>query len=258
MEINNDMLKVKIINIIGNNDPYWIDSILKITNKILLMSNDEKVAMSQILEENQYTSKQLNDIFNVVNKVCNTFNIKLDFDNNNDPNLTDIYNLKITKSNINLEKNRLSRTEANKIYDLKKIKDEDYQKYLEELKKFINKYYYESNPNFVLIGRKKFIFDEIKQVLSGEQKEKDPVYFALGSLEEFISNNNTISSAAENYNINIEKNNNYMKYGFICLEEKEIINNLIEQIEKKIIFNFEEAKKKATEEAVRYNKKLLK
>lgn len=65
--------------------------------------------------------------------------------------------------------------------------------YLSEITTYLNKYFYESNNDFVMIGRKKFVYDEVMDILDGNKKVENPIYFVLGSLEEFMCNNNFIS-----------------------------------------------------------------
>lgn len=106
--------------------------------------------------------------------------------------------------------------------------------YLSLIKEYLNNFRYESNNNFIMCGRKKFIYDEITEVLSGQKSEKEPLYFVLGSLEEFMSNNNSISASESNYAVVKEKNDEYIKNGYICLEEKSYIDKIIREIEEYI------------------------
>lgn len=104
---------------------------------------------------------------------------------------------------------------------------DDAIKYLEQINVYLNKFTYPNSSNFVLCGRKKFIYDEIISVINGSQVENDPLYFVLGSFEEFISNNNYINPSEENYNENKLKNEEYIKEGFVCVEEKKYIDELM-------------------------------
>lgn len=87
----------------------------------------------------------------------------------------------------------------------------------------MNSFEFESNENFVLCGRKKFIFDEITEILSGDKNVDNPIYFVLGSLEEFICNNNFANISDDNREL-IDK---YNEIGIICAEEKEYIDKII-------------------------------
>ena len=66
--------------------------------------------------------------------------------------------------------------------------------YLDQLIEFLDNYQYESDNDFIMKGNKKSIYDEIVSILDGTKKEENPIYFILGSLEEFICNNNYIPS----------------------------------------------------------------
>ena len=106
--------------------------------------------------------------------------------------------------------------------------------YLNEMYNFLNNYEYESNPDFIFCGRKKFIYDEIEEIMNGKKYVDNPVYFVLGSLEEFLSNNNEvhISDSDElgiSWNDLRDANDRYISTGIICLEEMEIIKNIIKK-----------------------------
>lgn len=140
---------------------------------------------------------------------------------------------------IDLSKNKLIRKElADKFYGYhskNKINSSDLTiNYLNELQNFLKNYNYENDTDFVMEGRKKFVYDEIMDILNGTQNVNEPLYFVLGSLEEFISNNNFINPSTENYIEVREKNDRYSNKGIICLEEKKYIDNIIEEIKKYI------------------------
>ena len=105
--------------------------------------------------------------------------------------------------------------------------------FLNELVLDLNKYEYPSNNDFVFGGRKKFTYDEIFDILDGKQKESKPLYFVLGLLDEFISNNNHISMGeydGKDFTEIRDKNDRYISTGVICLEEKNCIDNIINKI----------------------------
>ena len=108
------------------------------------------------------------------------------------------------------------------------------KKYLDDITEYLNSFEYESDDDFVFSGRKKIIYNEIIDILDGKQNEKEPVYFVLGSLEEFICNNNFIYSSENDYNNIREKNDKYIMNGYICLEEKEYFDRLISLIKEKL------------------------
>ena len=107
--------------------------------------------------------------------------------------------------------------------------------YLDQLIEFLDNYQYESDNDFIMEGNKKSIYDEIVSILDGTKKEENPIYFILGSLEEFICNNNYISSMYGHEKI--EKNNQYFSKGYICLEEKKYAMQLINKIKSAIADN---------------------
>ena len=100
----------------------------------------------------------------------------------------------------------------------------------------------------------KYLYDEIVRIIRNEQKGKEPLYFVLGSLEEFMCNGNML-----NYNdvdkskwINgkiiegkdfIELRNKddlYTNSGYICKQEKLKIIEIIDMIKEYIVDDMEE------------------
>lgn len=111
--------------------------------------------------------------------------------------------------------------------------------YLNKLDNYLDNYEYESNPDFVFCGRKKFIYDEIVEIINGTQLVDNPLYFVLGSLEEFISNNNDVRisdsiALGMNWNDLRDINDRYISTGVLCLEELEIIRKIIKMIINKL------------------------
>lgn len=104
--------------------------------------------------------------------------------------------------------------------------------YLNKMESFLNNYEYESSSDFIFCGRKKFIYDEIMKIMNGTKSVDNPIYFVLGSLEEFLSNNNDvhISDSDEiemNWNELRDANDRYISTGVICLEEINYIRRII-------------------------------
>lgn len=132
----------------------------------------------------------------------------------------------------------LKRDEASNIYyEKRKIVNielkEQVLDFLNDLVLDLDKYEYLSNNDFIFAGRKKFIYNEIFDILDGKQKESNPLYFVLGSLDEFISNNNHISMGeydGKDFTEIRDKNDKYINTGVICLEEKNCIDNIINKI----------------------------
>lgn len=153
--------------------------------------------------------------------------------------------------------NRLKRKDLSNKYDYYHVKNKINDKKqalicLDELLNYLNQFDYYDDDNFIFGGRKKYLYDEIVRIIRNEQKE--PLYFVLGSLEEFMFNGNML-----NYNdvdkdkwingkiINgkdfIElrnKNDLYTNSGYICKQEKLKIIEIIDMIKKYIVDDMEE------------------
>lgn len=82
-EKSNLELRTVVEEVIGNNDPYWNEPVLKIVEEIINLPDGTQTTIAKLLNNNEYTSKQLFDIYLCVNKVCNKINIKLDFSKDN-------------------------------------------------------------------------------------------------------------------------------------------------------------------------------
>ena len=107
--------------------------------------------------------------------------------------------------------------------------------YLNRIHSIISNYEFVSDENFVLLGRKKFIYDEIKEILNGTKEVNNPLSFVLGSLEEFICNNNFVyMHDSENWEKGWEdlrnRNDIYSRKNIISLEERNIIEDIINKI----------------------------
>lgn len=155
--------------------------------------------------------------------------------------------------------NRLKRKDLSNKYDYYHVKNKINDKkhaliYLDELLNYLNQFDYYDDDNFIFGGRKKYLYDEIVRIIRNEQKEKEPLYFVLGSLEEFMCNGNML-----NYN-DVDKSNwingkiidgkdfielrnkddLYTNSGYICKQEKLKIIEIIDMIKKYIIDDMEE------------------
>lgn len=153
--------------------------------------------------------------------------------------------------------NKLKRKEiANKLYEYRKNNDGNLEIYtynkgfIEIIEKYINKSTFESDKDFIFGGRKKFLYNEFYDYLDNKEKHKseNPVRFAIGNLEEFICNNNHI--VAEDVDKSkwkdgkiidgkdiVElrnKNDRYSATGYICLEEKEYIVEMLNRLKKEL------------------------
>ena len=108
--------------------------------------------------------------------------------------------------------------------------NEKAKKYIDELGKFFRSYKYEEDTNFIMSGRKKYLYEEIFDILDGKKIVYEPLYYVLGAFEEFISNNNYIGPDEANFAEVSEKNKEYKEKGYICLEERKYIGELLNKI----------------------------
>lgn len=146
--------------------------------------------------------------------------------------------------------NRLKRKDiAEKLYNCRN--SENYENdFINIVENFISKHKFESDKDFIFGGRKKFLYNEFYDYLDNKEKHKSesPVRFAIGNLEEFICNNNHIvaedvdkikwkdGKAIDGKDI-VElrnKNDRYSATGYICLEEKEYIVEMLNRIKKEL------------------------
>lgn len=91
-----------------------------------------------------------------------------------------------------------------------------------------------SDSDFLIKGRRDFLVNEFYDVLKNEDDYNkkhcidEPLYFALGNLQEILYGNNVISSIdINNDNQIIKLNERYNKKNIICLEEKQLIEKMI-------------------------------
>ena len=80
--MKDEELKKIIEQVIGNNDPYWNIPVYEIIKKIIDLPEGTETSITKLLNNPQFTSKQLFDINNIVIKVCEKININLDFSKN--------------------------------------------------------------------------------------------------------------------------------------------------------------------------------
>lgn len=80
-EINN--LKKLVEEVIGNNDPFWNIPVYETVKKIVDLPDGTETSITKLLKNSQFTSKQLFDIYNCVNRVCRKLDIVLDFSREN-------------------------------------------------------------------------------------------------------------------------------------------------------------------------------
>lgn len=118
------------------------------------------------------------------------------------------------------------------------------------VEEYISKHKFESDKDFIFGGRRKILYDEFYDYLDNKEKHKlnDPVRFAIGNLEEFICNNNHIVAGDVDKSkwkdgkiidgkdiVELRnKNDRYSAAGYICLEEKEYIVEMLNRIKKEL------------------------
>lgn len=81
--ISEERLTKIIENVVGGNEPYWIEPVKKIVIKIIEMKDGTENSIGSLLGEDihKFTSKQLFDIDKLVSDVCLQLKIKLDKSN---------------------------------------------------------------------------------------------------------------------------------------------------------------------------------
>lgn len=99
-----------------------------------------------------------------------------------------------------------------------------------------------SDSDFLTIGIREQIINEFYSVLTDKDNYnkknciKDPLYFALGNIQELITNEFTINTilAVDNFKELREKDIRYSNKKIICLEEKELIEKMMNDFKKAI------------------------
>lgn len=80
--MKDEELKKLVEEVIGNNDPFWNIPVYEIVKKIIDLPDGTETSITKLLNNSQFTSKQLFDINHIVIKVCKKININLDFSKN--------------------------------------------------------------------------------------------------------------------------------------------------------------------------------
>lgn len=146
--------------------------------------------------------------------------------------------------------NKLKRKDiAEKLYNCRN--SDNYENdFINIVENFISKHKFDSDKDFIFCGRKKFLYNEFYDYLDNKEKHEseNPVRFAIGNLEEFICNNNYIvpedvdkskwkdGKIIDGKDI-VElrnKNDRYSATGYICLEEKEYIVEMLNRLKKEL------------------------
>lgn len=81
--MKDEELKKIVEEVIGNNDPFWNIPVYEIVKKIIELPDGTETSITKLLNNSQFTSKQLFDIYNCVNRVCKRIDIVLDFSKEN-------------------------------------------------------------------------------------------------------------------------------------------------------------------------------
>lgn len=119
-----------------------------------------------------------------------------------------------------------------------------------------------SDPDFLTIGSREQIINEFYSVLTDNDNYnkknciKDPLYFALGNLQELIINECTINTIlpVDNFKELREKDIRYSNKKIICLEEKELIEKMMNDFKKAIPNNYSSINSKEAKDQKYYYK----
>lgn len=127
--------------------------------------------------------------------------------------------------------------------------------YIDIIKNEFSRSKFVSDSDFLVKGRRKFLVEEFYQVLKNEndynktEHIKDPLYFALGNIEEILQGNNMVHAEdvdKDKWTINEDGNytidgkyveelrsidDRYAIKKIICLEEKEMIEEMINALQ---------------------------
>ncbi len=105
--MNDEELKKIVQEEIGNNDPFWNIPIYETVKKIIDLPDGTETSITKLLNNSQFTSKQLFDIYNFVNRICRRIAISLDFSKENAKVSGLLYNLPfVVRHNQNGEQHR--------------------------------------------------------------------------------------------------------------------------------------------------------
>ncbi|MEG2348455.1 MAG: hypothetical protein RSB67_02270 [Clostridia bacterium] len=96
-EFKSSPLKTIVQECIGNDDPYWNIPVCKLVDKIMKLNDGDETSIVELIEDSNYTSKQLFDISKYTFKVCDKLNIKLDFSKHESKSVGLPYNLTFVK-----------------------------------------------------------------------------------------------------------------------------------------------------------------
>ena len=100
--------------------------------------------------------------------------------------------------------------------------------YLREVTDFLNNYQFSSSRDFSLCIKKKSKYEEIKKAIDERDINHESIVFILKSLEEFMCMSNKISNDEFDIDASLEP----ISEEYICIEEKEYIDSLIDSIYK--------------------------
>ncbi len=102
--MKDEELKKLVEEVIGNNDPFWNVPVYETVKKIVDLPDGTETSITKLLNNSQFTSKQLFDIYTCVNRVCRKLDIVLDFNKENAKVDGLLYNLPfVIKHNQNQE-----------------------------------------------------------------------------------------------------------------------------------------------------------
>ena len=144
--------------------------------------------------------------------------------------------------------NYLKRENFIKLVDSKKIWSKtmtlsEVKELLDFLEMEISKYNYESDRNFLMDGRRNGLKTFIEErVLDSKENINENVLESLFNFWEFVNNEYYVISGETIHKLNMSPEeldnmcSEYTKKGIICLEEKNVILDMIQMIKKQLTF----------------------
>lgn len=137
-----------------------------------------------------------------------------------------------------------------------------FKDYLKIIEDELQKSTFDSDSDFLTIGSREKIINEFYSVLTDNDNYnkknciKDPLYFALGNIQELIINEFTINTIlpVDNFKELREKDIRYSNKKIICLEEKELIEKMMNDFKKAIPNNTSSINSEISEDQKYYYK----
>lgn len=140
-----------------------------------------------------------------------------------------------------MEMNRLKRKDIREKLLSINHSSEDFEiNFVDIVDDYISNHDFKSDEDFLFCGRKKFLYDEFYEYLDNKEKhiKENPIRFAIINLEEFICYGNfgflqDVDKSKDFVEIR-DRNDKYSATGYICLEEKEYIVEMLNRIKQEL------------------------